>query len=345
MCPVIRLLVCGVFACFVLPTSLLSQTGWTGDLVGDPDDCIAMDEVMQVLAEWDEAASESLDVDADGVATCTDLIAVLNGLGACDLSGFPDGECNVVGALNYSPEATSDNACLFIGALPEASACTLPESDCPETGPCAGACAVNYNGVVYPTGVIGDQCWFVDNLRTTAFADGALIPTADETGVVWHTATVPLQCAYGNVASNGEIQGLLYNGYAVLDSRGLCPSGWHVPTDAEFMELEAHLGMSTAALTVTGWRSGGQGKAMKASPADEPGWNGTNASGLTVVPGGLRSGVSSSFLQGGVSAYLFSSTLDAENRLLSRYLYVLSEGVYRGPARLTSGYSVRCIRD
>ena len=345
MCPDVRLVVCGVFACFVLPTGLLSQAGWTGDLAGDVDGCIAMSEVMQVLSEWNEAASGTLDADADGLGSCSDLISVLNGLGACDLSEVPAGNCNVVGALNYAPEAMNDHGCLFQGALPTGNACDLPVDHCPELGPCADACAVEYGGVVYPTIAVGNQCWFAENLRTTSFADGSPIPTAEALAAVWHTATVPLHCAYGNAASTGDVQGLLYNGYAVLDPRGLCPSGWHVPSDVEFRTLESYLGMAPSVLTATGWRSGGQGKALKASPADEPGWNGSNASGLTVLPGGLRSGVSGAFLQGGVSAYLFTSTLDADNRLLSRYLYVLSDGIYRGPARLTSGYNVRCMRD
>ena len=345
MCPKTRTLLWSSALFFLFASHGLGQEGWTGDLGEDADGCIAMGEVMHVLSSWNGSANTAFDADANGITSCEDLIAVLNGFGACNLAGLPLDACNVVGAMNYSPEAATSHGCLFFGAIPVGSDCVLAEEPCDPAGPCAGICTVLYGGVEYSTVAVGNQCWFAQNLRTVTFSDGSQIPTAEESGAIWHTAEQPLQCAYENSTSNVNSRGLLYNGYAVLDERGLCPSGWHVPSDAEFMELESHLGMAVSALPMTGWRSGGQGKMMKASTADEPGWNGTNTSGLSILPEGLRSGVSSSFLQDGVSAYLFTSTLDENNRLQSRYLYVLSEGVYRGPARLTSGYSVRCLKD
>ncbi len=322
-----------------------SAVGWTGDLTSDSDSCVAMADVMQVLSEWSGAASASLDYDGDGLSACPDLIAVLDAIGSCgDLDSYGN-RCAVFGALNYSATATANVACLFPDALPVAALCLEPEPECPSDGPCNGLCTLNYAGFEYSTVEIGGQCWFAENLRTAEFADGTLIPTVPPAGATWQSHNGALQCAYGNDEGQIATYGRLYNGYAVTDARGLCPTGWHVPSDAEFQSLELHLGMSTAVLQVDGWRSGGQGGKMKASSADSPGWNGSNSSGLTAIPAGLRSGVTGNFVQNGVSAYFYTSTPSTLDRLYIRYLYILNDGIYRGPARMTSGYSVRCIQD
>ena len=85
------------------------------------------------------------------------------------------------------------------------------------------------------------------------------------------------------------ITAALYNWYAVDDARGLCPSGWHVPTDGEYMTLEMALGMSESEANDTGWRGTDQGTQMKSSPSDDPSWNGTNTSGFSALAGGSRS--------------------------------------------------------
>ena len=78
-------------------------------------------------------------------------------------------------------------------------------------------------------------------------------------------------------------------GTRVDDARGLCPSGWHVPTDGEFMTLEMELGMSESEANGTGWRGTDQGTQMKSSASDSPAWNGTNTSGFSGLAGGYRS--------------------------------------------------------
>ena len=323
----------------------MSNVSWTGDMEADGDACVAMNDVMQVLAEWSGNASVSLDYNGDGISSCPDLVAVLNGLGGCDEPEAIGNRCGVLGALNYSSSAASNVACLFPGAVPATGLCLESETDCPTDNSCNGICAVSFGGFDYSTVAIGTQCWFVENLRTPQFADGSVIPSVAPDGLSWQTHNGPLQCAFGSDEGQVTTYGRLYNGYAVTDARGLCPTGWHVPSDAEFQSLELHLGMSTAVLQVDGWRSGGQGGKMKASSADSPGWNGSNSSGLTAIPAGLRSGVTGNFVQNGVSAYFYTSTPSTLDRLYIRYLYILNDGIYRGPARMTSGYSVRCIQD
>ena len=82
---------------------------------------------------------------------------------------------------------------------------------------------------------------------------------------------------YANDASNLTDYGRLYNWFAVDDARGLCPSGWHVPTDVEYTTLTDGLGGTSVA-----------GGKMKSSPEDSPAWNGTNTSGFSGLAGGYR---------------------------------------------------------
>ena len=97
------------------------------------------------------------------------------------------------------------------------------------------------------------------------------------------------QAIYNNDASNLADYGRLYNWYAVDDARGLCPSGWHVPTDGEYMTLEMELGMSESEANGQGWRGTDQGTQMKSSASDSPSWDGTNTSGFSGLAGGYRS--------------------------------------------------------
>ena len=91
------------------------------------------------------------------------------------------------------------------------------------------------DGYTYSVVEIGDQCWFSENLRSTVYADGTSIPevTADGT---WTGLSSGARCDYDHNASNVATYGRLYNWYAVNSGSGLCPSGWHVPTDGEWTD-------------------------------------------------------------------------------------------------------------
>ena len=97
--------------------------------------------------------------------------------------------------------------------------------------------SVNFDGYDYETVQIGEQCWFAENLRTTVYADGTAIPEVTANGA-WTGLSTGAQCTYDNDAINALIYGRLYNWYAVNNGSGLCPSGWHVPTDEEWKTLE-----------------------------------------------------------------------------------------------------------
>jgi uncharacterized protein (TIGR02145 family) len=174
-----------------------------------------------------------------------------------------------------------------------------PDAELPpdeEAWACSDATA--YHGVAYATVQIGEQCWFAENLRTTAYANGEPIQTglADAD---WNTTTEGATSVYGDglsTVSDGSEQdpvlnedrfGRLYNWFSVVDERGLCPGGWHVPSPDAWMELADALGGLDEA-----------GNRLKATGTIEAGdglWQGpneaTNESGFSALPGGLRSSV------------------------------------------------------
>ena len=131
----------------------------------------------------------------------------------------------------------------------------------------------------YATVLIGDQCWFAENLRTTVYADGsAILEVTDNTA--WSGLNTGARCDYDNDASNVATYGRLYNWYAVDDARSLCPVGWHVPTDGEWTDLENHIRSQGF--------NGTEGTALKSTYGWYNGGNGTDDFGFSALPGGFR---------------------------------------------------------
>ena len=194
-------------------------------------------------------------------------------------------------------------------------------------GPCAGADRVTFDGYDYRTVAIGDQCWFAENLRSDNYRSGAAIP-GNLTDSQWTATTAGAQAVYKNDPKHLSTYGRLYNWYAVNDARGLCPSGWHVPSDEEWTELTEALGGKAVA-----------GEKMKTSS-----WKGTNASGFMALPGGYRDFVNGNFNKLGDSGYWWSSSPD-ESPAWYRYLYSGSSNVSRYGSNNRDGFSVRCVRD
>ena len=194
--------------------------------------------------------------------------------------------------------------------------------------PCAGAERVTFDGYDYRTVAIGNQCWFAENLRSDNYRSGAAIP-GNLTDGEWKTTTAGAQAVYENDPKRLSTYGRLYNWYAVNDARGLCPSGWHVPSDEEWTELTDGLGGEEVA-----------GKQLKTDS-----WGGTNASGFSAFPGGFRDYYNGYFFNLGDYGFWWSSSPSGsyawDRYLVSSYSYVY-RGSYYG---VRGGYSVRCVRD
>jgi uncharacterized protein (TIGR02145 family) len=189
---------------------------------------------------------------------------------------------------------------------------------------------VSYDDYNYATVQIGSQCWFKENLRNDHYRNGTAIPgNLDDTA--WTNETSGAQTVYdqggASEATNLTTYGRLYNWYAVTNAAGLCPTGWHVPTDAEWSTLESGLGASP-------------GTSMKAA---SPHWNGTNTSGFSALPGGYRN-TNGAFNDDGSYGFWWSSS---HNGTYPSYL-VLSSGdanITRYNFDARRGFSVRCVQD
>ena len=213
-----------------------------------------------------------------------------------------------------------------------------------------------YQGYDYTTVLIGEQCWFAENLRSENYANGEAIPSQLSDND-WGNITVGATAVFGenewcahdapNIDACDPEQSLneygrLYNWYAVDDARGLCPSGWHVPTDGEWMTMEMALGMSADEANSLGQR-GNQGTQLKNNFGWEGGGNGTNSSGFAGVPGGYRHSIGGFNDAGSDGAYWSSSLIDdlGFNRILFSYF----QSVYRTSWNRNFGAAVRCIKD
>jgi uncharacterized protein (TIGR02145 family) len=224
---------------------------------------------------------------------------------------------------------------------------------------CQNQFVKNYFGYSYDLVEIGDQCWFAENLRTTAYSNGYGL-AANLSQEVWVSTHVGATAVYGEgldscTAGCGDLltmqpHGRLYNWYAVNNPQGLCPSGWHVPTDGEWRQLEEHLGMSSSSAWSTGWRGNNQGSKLKSSSSDVPGWDGSNSSGFSGLPGGLRFPWESFYYNEGARGCFWTSTPSGYTNALNRVLISgLSSYSTNKIARVSEnrhyGFSVRCLKD
>jgi uncharacterized protein (TIGR02145 family) len=216
---------------------------------------------------------------------------------------------------------------------------------------CSNLATVTYVDIyglpgTYDLVAIGDQCWFAENLRTEYYANGDVIPSSLD-NAAWGSTTAGAVTVYGegglNEASNLEDYGRLYNWYATVDVRGLCPSGWHVPQDSELRTLEMELGMSESDANGTGYRGTDQGTQMKSSASGLPAWNGTNTSGFSGLAGGLRHHSGDFYVEGSNGSF-WSASADGTNAW-SRILSGGDTEVGRNGSSQRTGFSVRCVRD
>lgn len=260
------------------------------------------------------------DLDGNGVVEVADLLVVLGDFG----STCSDGGCTDPSAQNYTPAADYDNGTCAYG--PDA---------------CDGLDALFFNGYAYDLVTIGSQCWFSENLRTAAYANGDALQS-DLDSLAWGVTDAGAQAFYGDELANGVSWGRLYNWWAVMDGRGLCPTGFHVSTDAEWQSMEAHLGMSELELDAEGFRGNDEGLALKSSAINSPAWNGSNASGFAGLPTGGR--FAGAFLDGGNGGYWWTAS-EAEGGAWSRELYEGFGAVGRYAASPEHGYAVRCVMD
>jgi len=220
----------------------------------------------------------------------------------------------------------------------------------------------NRDGHQYGYKKIGNQTWMIDNL---AFLPGVNPGSAG-------SATERLFYVYGYSGQDTAVAkssynyrtfGVLYNWPAAMNGQkssnrvpsgvqGICPAGWHLPSDEEWFILEKHLGLSPEESHVTSMRSSGSvGYKIQApygSYFQTEEWKGCNSSGFNSLPGGYRNQTPSAE---GFGFYLnknsyYQSCTEADSlSSFNRIIVYLQFGIGRFPMEKFKGYSVRCVRD
>jgi uncharacterized protein (TIGR02145 family) len=184
---------------------------------------------------------------------------------------------------------------------------------------------------------IGSQIWTNKNLDVTTYRNGDPIPQVTDP-TAWAGLTTGAWCYYNNDPANGAIYGKLYNMYAVKDSRGLAPQGWHIPSDAEWTSLGILLGGDAAA--------GGKMKTTGITRWTTPNTSATNESGFTGLPGGYRYD-NGTFDRIGNAGFWWSTTQYDANALYLRRLDYNSGNLIidKNTYDMHGGFSVRLIKD
>ena len=213
-------------------------------------------------------------------------------------------------------------------------------------------------GNEYQTVRVGNQCWMRENLRTTKYADGTDIPFI--TGV---NDDADNYYAYpGNDASNVAAYGLLYNWAAAMNNassstanpsgvQGICPDGWHMPSDAEWEQLRTYAGrgsyicggnsanIAKALASTTGWNA----NADDCTPGNTPSTN--NATDFNAMPTGYYNNNSNSYITLGTAANYWSATENNANTANFLPVNYNFADVSLGSINKHRGYSVRCVKD
>jgi uncharacterized protein (TIGR02145 family) len=214
---------------------------------------------------------------------------------------------------------------------------------CPELlQPCGApsACVDARDGRSYPTALVGTQCWMAANLD-----HGAQI-TATSTGSVASNDALPQKLCFGNLAANCAQHGGLYEWgeamqFAPSDAlskgrtRGICPDGWHMPTDLEVQLLEHALGMTPSEVVATGNRGAPAGTKLK--QGGDTGFD-MKLSGRRVAQSGAFEGLNAT---GG----FWTATAAASGQAWARLFANNSAAINRSATAAVNAYAVRCVRD
>ena len=204
-------------------------------------------------------------------------------------------------------------------------------------------------GNVYKTVTIGLQTWMRENLRTSLYNDGSIITEASM-DIDW-ASNNPLWCWYENNHMNDEEKGKLYNWYAVdaasNGGKNVCPSGWHVPNEADWNQLIDYLEGSSTNGNVLGIQSlqvGGKMKMVGSSAWQSPNTGASNQSGFTGVPSGFRNNFGGFGSLDQVS-YWWSQTSNTASNAWYRKVNYDNAYIERGSIIKSFGFPVRCVQD
>ena len=209
---------------------------------------------------------------------------------------------------------------------------------------CGGSYKVtDIDGNEYGTVLIGEQCWMAENLRTTKFANGTSIPLGSSV-----STTTAYRYYPNNTSTNVSDYGYLYNCRAAA-----CPTGWHLPSDAEWTQLTDYLSsqsefqcgndstyIAKSLASTTGWESSTRNCSVGKNPANN------NSTGFRARPAGVYNS-NGNYTNFGASTYFLSSTRTSSSSDYNyvRWLYSYRESVSRETLHRGYGVSVRCVKN
>lgn len=266
-----------------------------------------------------------------------------------------DGKASVTWTLG----ATQGNQTLTITAYKKDGITALTGSPITVNAKAGGM--IDYDNNIYFTVTIGNQVWMAENLKTTHYEDGTPIPLITD-NIEWsnlgNNNIDKGYCYYNNDESNGPGKyGALYTWAAAMNGenssnenpsgiKGICPTGWHLPSDEEWIELEMHLGMSRTEaeqLGLRGTNEGGKLKEIGTSYWSAPNTGATNESGFSALPGGNRYTDGQFYTSlAGIYGYWWTTQSGIYRNLNKNYAEI---GRYSNTAIKSNGYSVRCINN
>lgn len=205
------------------------------------------------------------------------------------------------------------------------------------------------DGNVYNTVSIGTQIWMAENLKTTRYLDGSSITLVTDNNA-WGTmsTTNKSYCYYDNSATNADIYGYLYSWAAAMNGAGstnanpsgvtgVCPLGWHLPSNAEWNQLISILGGSAVA--------GGKMKEAGTTHWSSPNTGADNSSSFSALPGGYRDGDYGPFDYIGSSGQWWSTSKNDTNLAVIFLLHCASIEIFHYDYFVRDGSSVRCVKN
>ncbi len=211
---------------------------------------------------------------------------------------------------------------------------------------CQGVSSVEYQGKTYTTVAIGSQCWFKENLDVGVMIWSSNAQT--DNGVIekYCYSNDTAYCnTYGGLYKWEELMNYNY----VEGTQGICPVGWHIPSDYEFCQLASYMD-STVDCNGLGWlgtNSGGKLKEVGTAHWLSPNTGATNESGFTGLGAGYWSNFSGSgnFYSFNVTGSFWTSSMVSTAIAWDYYLYYTNSKIYRQQLSTTHHNSLRCIKD
>jgi uncharacterized protein (TIGR02145 family) len=200
----------------------------------------------------------------------------------------------------------------------------------------AGEGVIDIDNNSYRTVIIGGVEWMAENLKVSKYNDGSLIYNANSlSDVQWSDLASSAVTDYNKIESNSSQFGKLYNWYAVNDSRKICPSGWHVATDAEWTELSNLAGGENIA--------GGKLKEIGVSNWSTPNVGATDEYTFKILPSGWRERFG--YFGLGSLAMFWTGSVSSTMSFWRREVANSNTIIKRVSTSQDAGFSVRCVKD